>query len=81
MSTVLHWHQINVKVHPNASTTTVQTMSQSLCAEAADGFCVTVYYKVSPKGVFCSQMIVESSGPPQCPVYFLKGTNQCLSLL
>lgn len=56
-------------------------MSQSLCAEAADGFCVTVYYKVSPKGVFCSQMIVESSGPPQCPVYFLKGTNQCLSLL
>lgn len=78
MSIVLHWHQNNVKDHPNWNTATVQSTSQSLHAGAADAYCVTVFYKVSPKGIFCSQMMAEGFGPPQLPVSLPKGNNQFL---
>lgn len=81
MSIVSQWHQNSVKDHANLNTAPVQPTSQHLSAGAADGYCVTVFYKASPKGIFCSQMMAESSAPPQLPVSLPRGKNQCLSHL
>lgn len=43
-----------------------------LGAGAAGGYCVPGVHRVSPEGIFCTQMRAEGSDPPQFPVTSVK---------